>query len=223
MFLRCGAACGGGVWEGTVPFALLWAGFQSLPLLPTSKLGPSADDSQIGGFVYVLWPCRSLQQILLWGWEFLPLPQLPQVFLVRGFEVLFSHTGTMACVVCLTPQLFLQVYPHANVGLPTPPATTLPATVLLWVLSALAALLPVWMNVSFLIPWLSDFYTVWFSVNSGCFWLLNLLLSFFWLCEEAQCIYLCLHLGWDSYGTILRKNFFFSPVNFCFSLTTFNW
>ena len=27
------------------------------------------------------------------------------------------------------------------------------------------------------------------------FWLfLNLLLSFFWLCEEAQCVYLCLHL-----------------------------
>ena len=30
------------------------------------------------------------------------------------------------------------------------------------------------------------------------FWLflfLNWLLSFFWLCEEAQCVYLCLHLG----------------------------
>ena len=30
------------------------------------------------------------------------------------------------------------------------------------------------------------------------FWLFlfsNLLLSFFWLCKEAQCIYLCLHLG----------------------------
>ena len=30
------------------------------------------------------------------------------------------------------------------------------------------------------------------------FWLFSvfkLLLSFFWLCEEAQCLYLCLHLG----------------------------
>ena len=35
----------------------------------------------------------------------------------RGFEALFPHTGTLACVVCLTPQLFLPVYPHANVGL----------------------------------------------------------------------------------------------------------
>ena len=24
---------------------------------------------------------------------------------------------------------------------------------------------------------------------------LKLLLSFFWLCKEAQCVYLCLHLG----------------------------
>ena len=35
-----------------------------------------------------------------------------------------------------------------------------------------------------------------FSVSSGCFLFLNLLLSFFWLCEEAKCVYLCLHLGW---------------------------
>ena len=30
------------------------------------------------------------------------------------------------------------------------------------------------------------------------FWLFFVfkLLSFFWLCEEAQCVYLCLHLGW---------------------------
>ena len=30
----------------------LLANFQSLPLLPTSKLGPSGADSQVGGFVY---------------------------------------------------------------------------------------------------------------------------------------------------------------------------
>ena len=34
-------------------------------------------------------------------------------------------------------------------------------------------LLPVWMNVSSLTPWLSDFHTVRFSVNSGCFLFLN--------------------------------------------------
>ena len=56
-------------------------------------------------------------------------------------------------------------------------------------------LLLVWMNVSSLSPQLSDFHTVWFSVSSGCFLFLNLLLSFFWFCEEARCVFLCLHLG----------------------------
>ena len=55
-------------------------------------------------------------------------------------------------------------------------------------------LLPVWMHVSSVTPWLSDFHTVQFSGSSGCF-LFSSLLSFFWLCEKAQCIYLCLHLS----------------------------
>ena len=56
-------------------------------------------------------------------------------------------------------------------------------------------LLLVWMNVSSLTPWILDFHTVHFSVSPGCFLFLNLLLSFFWLCEEAKYIYLCLYLG----------------------------
>ena len=44
--------------------------------------------------------------------------------------------------------------------------------------------------------WLSV-HTVRFSVGSGCFLFLNLVV-FFWLWEEAQCVYLCLHLGWKS-------------------------
>ena len=66
---------------------------------------------------------RTLQQTLLWGWEFLPPPQPPQVFLVRGFEVLVPHSGTLGCLVCLAPKLFLLVYLHRNVGQPTPPAS----------------------------------------------------------------------------------------------------
>ena len=60
------------------------------------------------------------------------------------------------------------------------------------------SLLPVWMNVSSLTPWLSDFHIIRFSVSSGCFLFLNLLFSF-WLCEEAQCVYLRLHLGQKSW------------------------
>ena len=53
MSLRYGAVCGGGVREGTLLLAQLSAGFQSLPLLPTSKLGPTGDDSRVGGCVCV--------------------------------------------------------------------------------------------------------------------------------------------------------------------------
>ena len=88
------------------------------------KLGPCGADSQVGGFVYVLGPCG----------EFLLPPQSSQVFSVRGFVALFSLTGTLGCMVCLAPQLFLLVYLHANVGPPTltasafagPPAAALP-------------------------------------------------------------------------------------------------
>ena len=59
-------------------------------------------------------------------------------------------------------------------------------------------LLQVWMNVSSLTAWLLDFHTVWFSGSSGCVLFLNLLLSFFWLCKEAKCVYLHLHLGQKS-------------------------
>ena len=109
----------GSGWRGTMPLAQLSVGFQSLPPLPTSKICPSGADSRVGGFVYALGPCESLQRTLLWGWEFLPPPQPPQVFSVRGFEVLFPYTGTLGCVVYLTLQLSLLVFLHANVGLPS--------------------------------------------------------------------------------------------------------
>ena len=56
---------GEGVQEGTVLLAQLSAGFQSLPLLPASKLGPSGADSLVGGFVNILVPYESLQRTLL--------------------------------------------------------------------------------------------------------------------------------------------------------------
>ena len=98
--------------------AWLSASFQSVPPLPTSKSGPSCADSRVFVCVrvYILGLCRSLQWTLLWGWEFLPPPQHQQVFSVRDFEALFPHTGTLGCVVWLTPVLFFPVYLHANVG-----------------------------------------------------------------------------------------------------------
>ena len=76
----------------------------------------------------------------------------------QRFETLFPQTGTLGCVVCFAPQLFLPVCLHTNVRPPSvqsaasrsPPAEALPSPVLLLV----------WMNDSSLTPWLSDFHTV---------------------------------------------------------------
>ena len=62
MWLRYGAVHGRGVQKGRMPLAgLSVPSFQSLPPLPTSKLGSSGADSQVGDFVYILGPCGSLQ------------------------------------------------------------------------------------------------------------------------------------------------------------------
>ena len=58
--LCCGTVYGGGIQEGTMPLAWLFAGFQSLPLLPTSQSDPSGADSRVGGFVYILGPSNLL-------------------------------------------------------------------------------------------------------------------------------------------------------------------
>ena len=54
----------------------------------------------------------------------------PQRFFQSGFEALFLHTGTLGCTVCLTPQLFLLVYLHRNVGPHALPASSSPVLVL---------------------------------------------------------------------------------------------
>ena len=73
-----------------------------------------------------------------------PATPTPTGFIARGFEALFPQAGTLGCAVHLAPQLFLPVYPHANVGPPTPlaaalPNPGLPATALLCILFTQAA------------------------------------------------------------------------------------
>ena len=124
---------------------------------------------------------------------------------------LFPHAGTLGCSVCLAPQSFLPIYLHVNVRplslqtatSPSPPAASRhPPPCRESSLPRLLSppLLPIWLNVSSLTPWLSDFHTVRFSVSSGVLFL-NLLS--FCLCEEAQCVYLRLHLGWKSISQFL--------------------
>ena len=137
----------------------------------------------------------------------------------QWFEALCPLAGALGCTVCFAPPLFLPVYLCVNVG-----PQGLPTTILWGLLAAawpalstihhlagstsshLAAsplcpgcpspsLLPVWMNVSSLSacfvglpPYSSIFCQFWL------FFVFKLLFSFFWLCEEAQCVYLHLHL-----------------------------
>ena len=113
----------------------------------------------------------------------------------QWFEALFPLAGTLGCVVCFAPPLFLSPFVppglsvhecgttvstshclegSASCSLPAScsldhPALQLPS---LWVLQpppchksslpgcASPPLLPVWMNVSSLSPWLSDFHAV---------------------------------------------------------------
>ena len=54
-------------------------------------------------FVYILGSHGSLQQTLLWNWEFFPLPPPPQVITARGFEALFPCARTLVCTVSVLP------------------------------------------------------------------------------------------------------------------------
>ena len=140
----------------------------------------------------------------------------------QRFEALFPQAGALGCMVCSLPAPSPPPPPglsmrecgavgsaSCSLACPIPQSATSLGRGL--AMSPLCSgcpsppLLPVWMKVSSLSPWLSDFHTVRFSVSSGCFFVFKLLLSFFWLCKEAQCVYLCLHLGQKQINKSLKK------------------
>ena len=87
---------------------------------------------------------------------------------------------------------------HTNVGPPAPPASALPEVLSAWppVSAPSTGLDECFFFDSLVVglPYSSIFLQFWLLFLL----FLNLLLSFFWLCEEAQCIYLCPHLGQKS-------------------------
>ena len=198
-----------------MPLAELLASFQSLPQLPISKLGPSGADSQVCGFLYILGPCGSLQWSLLWGWECPHLPQPPQVSVTRGFEAYFPlEHGVVRSVSSPVVPPSLSA---CKFGTAQSTSCRLAMSPLCFGCPFLA-LLQVWINVSSLTPWLSDFHTVWFSGSSGYFFLfLNLLLSFFWLW-----VYLPMSLSWPEVlqTPIFKSNSLNYRFYFCLYLTS---
>ena len=216
---------------------LTLSGFQSFSQLPTIKLGPSGAGSRVGGPVHALGPCGSLQRPLPWGWESLLLPpQPPRAFSIRGLRLYFpklepwvvrsaslpavypvylcenvgpqgatrcsacpvlrhsesgplglsvrecgatgSASGQTACPVC--PTLRQSGFRHGNT-----------------VLSSQAARL----HPSYRSGWMFIFYLL--GVEPPC---LSILCQF-WLCEEAQCVYLHRHLGSPRHHFITSKFF----------------
>ena len=175
-----------------MPLAHLSVGFQSLPQLLTSKLGLSGAGFQVGVFVYILWVSPMNSPV---GLGVSPTAATPTGFNSQRFWGFIS--------LCWNPGL--HSLSRSPVVPPSTPAATSPAQFWSCCLAMhplptscwSPPLLPVWMNVSSLTPWLLDFHTVRFSGSSGYFLFLNLLSSF-WFCEEAKCIYLHLHLGQKS-------------------------
>ena len=131
-----------------------------------------------------------------------PDASTPTGVFTHRFEALFPQAGALGCVVCLAPHLFLPVYLLVNVGPPTLPAscslahlapqstTSLgpPAATLLGVLSTRlpGSTPPTTLDECFFfkslvvrLPCSSIFCQFWL------FFVFKLLLSFFWLCEEA--------------------------------------
>ena len=175
IVLHCGAICGGGVWEGTMLLALLSAGFSVTSLTTHKQIGPFWCRS-LGGWACVrsrtLWvfPANSPARLGVSAAASDPTDVFSQRF--WGFISPLWSPGL--CCLSRSP-VVLPVYLHVNVGLPSLPASAsprLPSAALPWVLFTWLPISasPTSLDECFsLTPWLSDFHTVRFSGNSGCF------------------------------------------------------
>ena len=147
----------------------------------------------MGGPVHTLGPCGSLQQPLLWGSP-AAAPTPSGVFNQR-FEALFPRAGALGCVVCFAPSCLsgLCVRECGAIGSASARTACAVCPTLhqsrshhghVSPLSSGACLCP-----SYRSGWMFIFYFL--GVGPPC----RLIICQFWLCEEAQCVYLCRHLG----------------------------
>ena len=162
--------------------------FHSLPLLPINELCPFRycpdADSWVGGFVYVLEPHGPSNRLSCETDSFshgnphrflqsevfrLYFPSLTP-WVVQSL-LLPSCSSSLSSCECGTAQStschLACLVRHCLAACPLCPGFPSPT------------LLPLWVTVSSLTPWLSDFLTVRFFGTSGCFWFLIWLLSFF--------------------------------------------
>ena len=127
----------------------------------------------------------------------------PTGVFTQWFEALFPCTGTLGFEVCHSVYQLLPHQPAA--AFPTPLHNLhLAGSTSYHLAMILSAQLPVSTPPTILDEWfffISLVVELPYSSIFHQFWLIfvfKLLLSFFWVCGEAQCVYLCLHLGWKS-------------------------
>ena len=128
----------------------------------------------------------------------------------QRFEALFPRAGTPGFAVC---HLVHQLLPHQPAAaLPTPLHNPPPHRVASHCLALSPPLPPppvsapptglgecfFFISLVIGLPYRSIFCQFW------VFFVFKLSLSF-WLCKEAQCVYLRLHLGWNSSGSLFFK------------------
>ena len=90
--LCCNAVCGEG---GAMALALLSASFQSLPPLPTSKVGPSGADSGWVGLCTFWDPVGLSKELSCEAGSFSHFCLNHQWVFNQWFEALFPHTGAL--------------------------------------------------------------------------------------------------------------------------------
>ena len=169
-------------------FAPLSASFQSLPLLPTVKSGPSGAASWVDGFVYVLGPWVSPTNSPVRLGVSPAAASTPTGVFNQWFEALFPPHWS----------------PELHSLWPGPPATALP-----WVLSAQMPISTPPTGLDECVFFNSLVVRLPYSSIFCQFWLFFVfkLLSYFWLFEEAQCVYLHLHLCWKFPKTFKKYKF----------------
>ena len=126
---------------------------------------------RVGGFVNVLRLHGPSMQNFLKIWQFLPPLQLHWFLQPEVMGIYLPSAGTLGCAVwpgaVITHSQGVPPHfhpPHMNVGTPILPPPPLHATL---PLLASLPLIPNWMSVASLNPWLSDFHTVRFFNSSG--------------------------------------------------------